>query len=141
MSVSFSIGEVARQTAVKVPTIRFYEQIGLLPAVIRSPGNRRRYRASDVRRLLFIRHARQLGFQVSTIRTLLVLLDQPDSSCRQIDSLVADHLAAIDTKIDRLVALRGELRHMLACCAGGRVAECRVVESITTCGGVPAKPD
>jgi DNA-binding transcriptional MerR regulator len=141
MRVAFSIGEVARQTAIKVPTIRFYEQIGLLPAVLRSPGNRRRYRASDVRRLVFIRHARQLGFEVSAIRTLLALLDQPDSSCKPIDALVADHLAAIDTKIERLVTLRRELRHILACCAGGRVAECRVIESIATCGDEPVRPD
>jgi DNA-binding transcriptional MerR regulator len=133
MRASFPIGEVARQTGIKVPTIRFYEQIGLLPEVLRSSGNRRRYGASDVRRLVFIRHARQLGFEVSAIRTLLTFQDQPDSSCRQIDALVADHLAAIDTKIDRLVTLRGELRLILARCRGGRVAECRVIESIATC--------
>jgi DNA-binding transcriptional MerR regulator len=133
MRASFPIGEVARQTGIKVPTIRFYEQIGLLPEVLRSPGNRRCYRASDVRRLVFIRHARQLGFEVSVIRILLTLQDQPDSSCRQIDALVADHVAAIDTKIDRLVTLRGELRLILARCRGGRVAECSVIESIATC--------
>jgi DNA-binding transcriptional MerR regulator len=116
-----------------VPTIRFYEQIGLLPEVLRSSGNRRRYLASDVRRLVFIRHARQLGFEVSVIRTLLTLQDQPASSCRQIDALVADHLAAIDTKIDRLVTLRRELGLILARCSGGRVAECSVIESIATC--------
>jgi DNA-binding transcriptional MerR regulator len=118
MRASFPIGEVARQTGIKVPTIRFYEQIGLLPEVLRSSGNRRRYLASDVRRLVFIRHARQLGFEVSVIRTLLTLQDQPASSCRQIDALVADHLAAIDTKIDRLVTLRRELGLILARCSG-----------------------
>ena len=134
MSVTLPIGQVARQTGIKVPTIRFYEQIGLLPAPSRSEGNRRCYRESDVRRLTFIRHARELGFEVGAIRTLLALQDQPEISCGQIDALVGDHLAAVDDKINRLVALRKELQQILACCKGGRVAECRVIESIAKCG-------
>jgi DNA-binding transcriptional MerR regulator len=124
------IGEVARQTGVKIPTIRYYEQIGLLRPPSRSEGNRRSYRDSDIRRLAFIRHARELGFEIEAIRTLLALQDKPEASCERIDLLTRQHLAVIDSKIDRLVALRKELRHMLACCHGGRVAECRVVESI-----------
>jgi DNA-binding transcriptional MerR regulator len=134
MDGTFPIGEVARQTGIKVPTIRFYEQIGLLPAPSRSESNRRYYRESDVRRLAFVRHARELGFEVGIIRTLLALQDQPEISCGQIDALVGDHLAAVDDKINRLVALRGELQQILACCKGGRVAECRVIESIAKCG-------
>ncbi|MFX8672475.1 MerR family transcriptional regulator, partial [Acinetobacter baumannii] len=66
-----AIGEAARQSGVKVPTIRYYEQIGLLPAPPRSEGNRRLYGTADLRRLAFIRHARELGFEVGSIRTLL----------------------------------------------------------------------
>jgi DNA-binding transcriptional MerR regulator len=132
------IGEVARRTGLKVPTIRYYEQIGLLPTLLRSEGNRRRYRDSDVRRLVFVRHARELGFEVEAIRTFLALQDQPENSCGQIDAVVAEHLEAVDSKIQRLVALRGELQHILACCKGGRVAECRVIESIST-SDAPAK--
>jgi hypothetical protein len=58
MGDAFPIGEVARRAGLKVPTIRYYEQIGLLPPLPRSEGNRRCYHDSDVRRLLFIRHAR-----------------------------------------------------------------------------------
>jgi len=134
MNGTVPIGEVARQTAIKVPTIRFYEQIGLLPAPQRFEGNRRCYRESDVRRLAFVRHARELGFEIGTIRTLLALQDRPEISCGQIDALVGDHLAAVDDKINRLVALREELQQILACCKGGRVAECRVIGSIAKCG-------
>jgi DNA-binding transcriptional MerR regulator len=137
MTSTLAIGEVARQTGIKVPTIRFYEQIGLLRAPQRSEGNRRCYRDSDVRRLVFIRHARELGFEVGAIRTLLALQDQPEMSCGQIDALVGDHLAAVDSKINRLVALRRELQQILACCTGGRVAECRVIESIAKCEADP----
>jgi DNA-binding transcriptional MerR regulator len=132
------IGEVARRTGLKVPTIRYYEQIGLLPTLPRSEGNRRYYRDGDIRRLVFVRHARELGFEVEAIRTLLALQDQPENSCGQIDALVGEHLEAVESKIQRLLALRGELQQILACCRGGRVAECRVIESISN-SEAPAK--
>jgi DNA-binding transcriptional MerR regulator len=134
----WSIGEAARLTDVKVPTIRYYEQIGLLHAAPRTEGNRRYYREPDIRRLRFIRHARELGFEIDAIRTLLALQDHPQHPCDEVDALVGDHVANIDTKIIHLTALRRELQHMLDCCAGGRVAECRVIEAITAqpTGGV-----
>ena len=75
------IGQAARQSGVKVPTIRYYEQIGLLPAPPRSEGNRRQYDADDLRRLAFIRHARELGFEIDAIRALLALQDPFERSC------------------------------------------------------------
>jgi DNA-binding transcriptional MerR regulator len=132
MTAQLSIGEVARQSGIKVPTIRYYEQIGLLPAPTRSESNRRCYRQADIRRLGFIRHARELGFEIGAIRTILGLQDQPDRPCDGIDDLARAHLVAIDTKISQLVALRQEIQRMLDCCAGGRVAECRIIEAIAT---------
>ena len=125
-----SIGEVARRTRVKVPTIRYYEQIGLLPAPGRSNGNRRYYTEDAARRLTFVRHARELGFEIEAIRALLALQDEPDRSCNDIDALAREHLAAIEQKIERLTALRREMKRTLKSCSGGRVAECRVIESI-----------
>jgi DNA-binding transcriptional MerR regulator len=81
------IGQAARQSGVKVPTIRYYEQIGLLPAPPRSEGNRRQYDADDLRRLAFIRHARELGFETDAIRALLALQDEPDQSCASADQI------------------------------------------------------
>lgn len=82
----FAIGEAARQSGVKVPTIRYYEQIGLLPAASRSEGNRRLYDRRDLDRLAFIRHARELGFEVEAIRTLLSLQDDPEQPCAAADA-------------------------------------------------------
>jgi Cu(I)-responsive transcriptional regulator len=125
------IGEVARLTGIKVPTIRYYEQIGLMPPPPRSTSKRRRYEARDVRRLTFIRHAREFGFEIEAVRRLLALQDRPERPCAEIDALTREHMAAIDQKIARLVALRTELDRMLASCAGGRVADCRIMDSIT----------
>ena len=82
----FAIGEAARQSGVKVPTIRYYEQIGLLRAADRTDGNRRLYGRRDLDRLAFIRHARELGFEVDAIRTLLSLQDEPEQSCAAADA-------------------------------------------------------
>ena len=70
---SVSIGALSSETGVKIPTIRYYESIGLLDAADRSASNRRLYGPDDTRRLRFIRHARELGFEVEAIRQLLAL--------------------------------------------------------------------
>ena len=62
-----SIGQASRDSGIKVPTIRYYESIGLLPSPPRTEGNRRLYDGADLRRLRFIRHARELGFELSLI--------------------------------------------------------------------------
>ena len=123
-----SIGEAARQSGVKVPTIRFYEQIGLLPAPPRSEGNRRQYDEKDLGRLSFIRHARELGFEIADIRELLELTEQPQSSCHEADSIARRHLDEIRQRIVRLQALSGELQRMVEECGHGKVCECRVIQ-------------
>jgi Cu(I)-responsive transcriptional regulator len=123
-----SIGEVARRTGVKVPTIRFYEQIGLLPSPPRTDGNRRQYGDEDVRRLAFVRHARELGFEVDDIRELLTLTAQPNRSCHEADSIAFRHLQEIERRIAKLDALRGELQRMVHECGHGRVCDCRVIQ-------------
>ncbi|MGD9914386.1 MAG: helix-turn-helix domain-containing protein [Rhizobiaceae bacterium] len=124
------IGEAARQSGVKVPTIRYYEQIGLLPAPPRSGGNRRLYDGRDMRRLAFIRHARELGFEVDAIRTLLSLQDDPGQSCEAADAIASARLAEVERRIASLQALRAELLHMVEQCAHGRIAQCNVIETL-----------
>jgi len=118
------IGEAAAVSGVKVPTIRYYEQIGLLQAPPRTEGNRRHYDVADLQRLAFIRHARELGFEIEAIRQLLDLSGQPERSCAQVDLIARGHLADIDTKIARLSALRAEVLRMTEECAHGR--RCRM---------------
>ena len=91
----FAIGEAARQSGVKVPTIRYYEQIGLLRTADRTDGNRRLYGRRDLDRLAFIRHARELGFEVDAIRTLLSLQDEPEQSCAAADAIAKARLVEV----------------------------------------------
>lgn len=124
------IGELAKRTQVKVPTIRFYEQIGLLSAPPRTEGNQRRYEQSEVDRLNFIRHARELGFEVEDIRELLAMNAEPQASCHQADSIARNHLSEIDRRISRLQALRTELTRMIEECGHGRICDCRIIEAL-----------
>src|SRR5882757_3541387 len=99
------IGEAARLSGVKIPTIRYYEQIGLLLTAPRTGGNRRLYNNGDVRRLAFIRHARELGFEVDAIRTLLILQDEPGQPCAAADAIARDRLVEVNQRIESLNAL------------------------------------
>lgn len=123
-----SIGRLSRETGVKIPTIRYYEQIGLLPEPARSAGNQRLYDDAMRDRLAFIRHARELGFPLDDIRELLTLAGHPDQPCEAADQIAAHQLAAVEARIARLRLLRDELARMLEHCSSGRIADCRVIE-------------
>ena len=103
------IGRLAAVTGVKVTTIRFYEQIGLLPVPTRTGGRQRRYDDHAITRLTFIRHARDLGFEVDEVRQLLGLADCPDASCKTVDAIAREQVDRIDAKMKRLRAMRREL--------------------------------
>lgn len=138
------IGEAATQSGVKVPTIRYYEQIGLLPALPRSEGNRRHYGAGDLHRLAFIRHARELGFEIATIRALLTLQDDPSQPCGTADAIAKARLVEVEQRIRSLTALKAELDLMIEGCRHGRVAQCRVIEVLADhgqCQHHTARPD
>ena len=128
--MEMAIGDLSQRTGVKVPTIRYYEQIGLLPLAVRTEGKQRRYGTASIRRLNFIRHARELGFEVGDIRQLLALSAEPQQSCHQADSIARHHLGRIESRLERLAALRDELTRMVQECGHGRICECRIVEII-----------
>ena len=134
MHHGIAIGKVAAAAGVKIPTIRYYEQIGLLPAPDRTEGNRRTYSQSEVDRLTFIRHSRELGFGIDEIRTLLTLQDAPHQSCHEADSIAKAHLIEVDQKIASLTALKAELQRMVDGCTHGGVETCQVIEILADHG-------
>jgi DNA-binding transcriptional MerR regulator len=123
-----TIGNLSRETGCKVQTIRYYEEIGLMPEPERSSGNQRLYGPAHLDRLAFIRHGRELGFPLKTIRDLLSLTDHPTGSCESADAIARAQLRQVESRIARLQTLKKELKRMLAECAGGRIADCRVIE-------------
>jgi DNA-binding transcriptional MerR regulator len=125
---ALSIGDLARLASTKVETIRYYEKVGILPPTARTSGNHRVYTQAHADRLAFIRHSRELGFPLDSIRTLLTMADDPGRSCATVDAIARDHLAAVRSRISRLQALEAELTRMLQECGRGRVRDCRVIE-------------
>ena len=125
-----NIGELARAAETKAETIRYYERIGLMPAPPRTAGNYRDYSAAHVSRLTFTRRARDLGFSIEQIRTLLDMADRKEQSCEAVDVIAREHLADVKRKLARLAALRRELESLIGQCRHGTIAECRILESL-----------
>jgi len=127
----YSIGDLSRRTKVKIPTIRYYETIGLMAAAERTEGNQRRYGNSALAQLFFIRHARDLGFSVEAISSLIKLQGHPDRSCEAATEIAVAHLSEVRAKIERLMSLENELSRIAESCDGSGVAEsCHILESL-----------
>src|SRR3546814_20381280 len=122
MRISDWSSDVCSSDLTKVNTIRFYEDIGLLPPAARTASGRRSYGPEDVRRLAFIRSARGLGFSIDEIRSLKALAAGPEQDCAEVRALAARHLLDVDERLERMVRLRAELARIVQLCEGGRLA-------------------
>ncbi|MEZ5872513.1 MAG: helix-turn-helix domain-containing protein [Nitratireductor sp.] len=125
----YSIGELSKRCGVKIPTIRYYEQMGLLEVEERSEGNQRRYSADGLNRLSFIRHSRDLGFSIGDIRQLLELSRHRENPCKDAHDIAARHLRAVQQRIRKLKRLEQELKR-ISLCEAGTVADCAVIETL-----------
>jgi Cu(I)-responsive transcriptional regulator len=134
MSAALSIGFVARQTGCTVPTIRYYEEIGLLAAAARSDAGQRTYDERAVRRLTFIRRCRDFGFSIEQVRELVGLADEPQRPCIEVRDIASAHLGEVRKKLDELQALETSLSaFVVSCntaCAGGAAVDCTILEDL-----------
>ena len=131
-SAGIQIGELSRRTGCNIETIRFYERIALLPTPARSAGRYRVYDTADIRRLAFIRRARQLGFTVDAVRALLALSETDgQSACAEVRELAAGHLAVVRAKISDLQAMERVLADAVRRCASGELPGCPVIEALS----------
>jgi DNA-binding transcriptional MerR regulator len=133
MAASFGIGDLSKESGVKVVTIRYYESIGLMPAPSRSTGNYRRYASSARERLGFIRRCRELGFTLDQIRDLLALASEKSMPCAQVKRIATEHRAAVAEKLAALKRLDRELERLSTSCGGKCViGDCQIVEALST---------
>lgn len=126
------IGDLSRRSGVNIETIRYYERVGVLPRPARQSNGRRTYGEADARRLGFIRHARDLGFDLASVRTLLALQEQPEASCENASRIAQAQLETVENRIASLISLRAELSRMVSECGRGVVSECRVIEALAS---------
>lgn len=131
---TMSIGALAQATGVKVPTIRYYEDVGLLPRPTRTRQGRRIYDEHDLERLQFIRRARDFGFSVAVVRELVHIAERPEQPCDEADIIAGRRLREIEVEISRLCALRDQIREIVDDCRPGLVADCQVVALLTGTG-------
>lgn len=125
-----TIGDLSRTTGVKVPTIRYYEQMGLLSHSERSEGNQRRYSKGERERLSFIKHARELGLTIEAIRELIDLSQHPEKPCAEADRIAAEQLVTVREKIERLQKLEAELERITSHCHSNHVRDCYVIQAL-----------
>lgn len=126
-----SIGTLAKKASTKVQTIRYYEEIGIMPMPERTQSNRRTYGANAAKRLRFIRHSRELGFSIPAIRMMIELQTNTHGSCAHVDQIAVQQLSVVRAKIERLQALETELERMLNRCDGADITTCRVIEVLS----------
>lgn len=129
MSTLYRIGELSRESAVNLETIRYYERIGLLQPPARNASGYRTYQADAVRRLSFIRRGRELGFSIEQLRTLLELADHPHSPCAEADQLARTHLQQVDARIADLQQMRNVLQNLVGC-SSDSAEHCRLLETL-----------
>src|SRR6476469_486285 len=124
----FKIGRLAECTGTNAPTIRYYEEIGLLRPADRQPSGQRTYGDDDVRRLTFIRRCRDFGFSIEQVRTLVSVVQDRSRSCTEARDLAQVHLSEIQAKRRELEALEKSIARFIATCdaecAGGPGPDC-----------------
>lgn len=125
-----SIGEVSVSSGVQIETIRYYERIGLMPRPARTANQRRRYDGKAVDQLVFIRRARELGFSISEIRTLIGL-SSVKRSCADVHALTVGHLDDVRRKIADLRKIERTLKQTAERCARGSSSECPIIDALS----------
>ncbi len=127
----FTIGEVARQAEVGIDTVRYYERSHLLPEAQRRPSGYRQYDQDDVRRLRFIRRAKELGFTLAEIRELLALSADRERGVRGVKDRAETRLAEVERRIQELKQIRRGLTRLIAACPGhGALDSCPILTAL-----------
>jgi len=132
MSATIAIGRVSALTGVNIETIRYYERIGLVPRQPKSAGGRREYDPVSVKRLSFIRRARDIGFSIEDIRSLLALSEPNHRSCAEVRNIAEIHRDAIMLRVADLNRLQTLLTETINKCSGRKIPHCAVLDMLAS---------
>lgn len=128
-----SIGKVAKRAGTSVETIRFYERKGLLQEPQRKESGYRQYLEEDIRKLVFIQHAKNLGFSLNEIKDLISLQTDGKSTSRAVKDLAEHKLQDIEDKIKMLQRMRKTLKHLVDKCPGeGPTSQCPILDALSS---------
>ena len=125
-----NIGEASKTSKVSAKMIRYYEQIGLIPAAQRNSSGYRAYNRIDVHRLHFIRRARNLGFSVAETKDLLGLWHDQSRQSADVKHVAEEHLAELDRRIESMRQMAETLKALIRCCAGDDRPNCPILHTL-----------
>lgn len=125
-----NIGEAARASGVSAKMIRYYEQTGLIPPAARTGSGYRAYSQSDVHMLRFVRRARDLGFSVAEINTLLDLWRDRSRQSAAVKAIAQTHIADLERRIAYLQEMTNTLKTLVHCCAGDERPDCPILADL-----------
>jgi MerR family transcriptional regulator, mercuric resistance operon regulatory protein len=131
-----TIALLAKASGVHLETVRYYERVGLMPEPERAANGYRSYDPQHVKRLFFIRRAREIGFSIGAIRDLLALAEPGRASCAEVQNLTVAHLAEVRSKIADLRKLEAILADAVERCSTGLEPICPVLDLLA----LPATP-
>ncbi len=130
VKASMKISQLAKVTNVASKTIRYYEEIGLLPEAYRNDNGYREYSASDIERLVFIRRCRELQIPLEQIKTLIAVQVDQKSSCQEVDALIEKQLEKVRTTITELTMLEKTLHALATSCPNDKVGDCQILKNL-----------
>ncbi len=126
---SYHIGDVSKLLAISADTLRYYEKIGLLPAINRTESGIRVYLERDLSRLRFIRRAQKMRFKLREIAELLKMREDPQHARDEIRLLTRSKLSEVEEHLEDLLFLRNELQLLLNLCTASEDG-CPIIESM-----------
>jgi MerR family transcriptional regulator, copper efflux regulator len=129
-----NIGAAAKASGLSAKMIRHYESIGLLPAGARGDNGYRRYTERDLATLRFVRHARDLGFPLDTVGTLISLWQDGQRSSADVKTLALEQVAELDRRIADLSRMRDAIAQLASCCHGDARPECPIIDALQAPG-------
>jgi len=133
---NLTIGALSAQTHCSVPTIRYYEKIGLLPIPDRASNGHRYYRDADLKRLTFIKRCRDFGFSIDQVRELVDLFDDGDRACTEVRDMAQARLDEVRAKLADMRQLEASLSTFVvscdAACGGGLTKDCVIIDDLSS---------
>jgi MerR family copper efflux transcriptional regulator len=125
-----NIGEVADKAGVPAKTIRYYEDVGLIPPARRTESGYRNYDDRDLATLRFVQRARSLGFSVKDVGALLALWNDSARASAEVKRLAANHVDEIDRKLAELKSMRHTLVDLMDRCHGDDRPDCPILDDL-----------
>ncbi len=129
-----NIGAISEISGIPTKTIRYYEEIGLIPTVARTENGYRHYQNRDLQQLRFVQRARKLGFTLKDVGNLLALWNDKNRASADVKKFALNHISEIDGRIAELNSIRATLMELTDSCHGDDRPDCPILDNLGKAG-------